>query len=175
MDSADTLDGHLVVALRGSLQAPVQLGSRTDWANRAAAAPGVGVDLSFGISRHVALGVRASHAWLGDSSDHLEGGGLTGGGLLLRYHLSQGVRFDPWLAASLGLLSRAPSTGPSLILAEAIRFEMGGDWYATRGVGFGPVLAGALMAPLSGAVGEPRQLAGLAEFSVRLVVDRPGK
>jgi hypothetical protein len=108
--------------------------------------PGLALTLSatYGVSRTVALGVwgdmpRLSH---GSACASCSAAGLAGGALAV-YHLVQGVRFDPWLAAGFGwrtVTIESDSPDATYSGPELLRILVGGDWYATSLFGLGPTL-----------------------------------
>ena len=64
-------------------------------------------------------------------------------GAFVRYHLVQGVRFDPWMLAGLGYRTTTISgVGDDVTYSgiEWLRLAVGGDWYAFDKVGFGPYM-----------------------------------
>lgn len=141
----DTLAGHLTLAAGAGLTLPFgRLDSRLSQSRRVG--PGLALQLSgtYGVSRMVALGIWGDMQRLSDGSGRDDSSGTGFGvGALAVYHLVQGVRFDPWLAAGLGyrtmtVTSDAPDAaygGP-----ELLHLAVGGDWYATSLFGLGPAL-----------------------------------
>ncbi len=80
-----------------SIEAP--FGELPDHNNNAAnlgAGLGVAGDLGFGLSRSVVIG-----AW-GTFASYGSNGTSFGVGPFVRYHLVQGVRFDPWIFLGAG-------------------------------------------------------------------------
>jgi hypothetical protein len=137
----DTLGGHVsigaAVALAvpfGSLQADHSL---TDYTN-----PGVGfrLDAGFGVSRTVMIGVYGEF-------DSLSGEGVWSGktaqsisaGPFVRYHLVQGVRFDPWIGFGAGF-RRTSHGDESYTGIDFARVQLGGDFYGLSQFGFGPLV-----------------------------------
>jgi hypothetical protein len=103
---------------------------------------GVHADVGFGLSRSVALGVWGSFASYGDgdSCDSCAAKSFAVGPYV-RYHLSQGLRFDPWLSAAVGYRQvsyEALGTTNTYSGAEWLRFELGADYYLFSGLGLGP-------------------------------------
>jgi hypothetical protein len=133
----DTLGGHFVVGLGAALEAP--FGDLRDGDNAANLGPGLGgaLDLGFGLSRSVVLG-----AWGTFSSYGSDGTGYAVGPFV-RYHLVQGVRFDPWLLAGAGYRSLERDVqGQKQRFAgiELLHLVVGGDYYPLSNFGFGPFL-----------------------------------
>src|SRR5690606_14956535 len=100
-------------------------------------------DVAYGVSRLLTVGV---------AGDFQVGGSTTacptcksdgiGGSILLRHHLTQGLRFDPWLAFGVGLRGisvRTPTDTSSYLNLEWLRLQVGGDFFATPNLGFGPL------------------------------------
>lgn len=137
----DTLSGHVQLGAGGLLAVPfARLDSETTFAGQAASGYGFAADLGIGVSRSVALGVYGQYLKLGDGDDCRTCDPTSlGFGAFVRYHLVQGVRFDPW--ASLGLGYRMLDTGEADYSGfDWLRLAVGGDWYALSQVGFGPYL-----------------------------------
>jgi hypothetical protein len=103
---------------------------------------GLHADAGFGLSRSVALGVWGSFASYGDGEDCQDCAGKSFAvGPFVRYHLSQGLRFDPWLLAGAGYRQVSfESAGLKSTFSglEWLRLEMGADYYFFSGLGFGP-------------------------------------
>lgn len=139
------------------------------------------VDAALGLSRHLELVIA------GDFSSSLAGSGCGDCsakswaiGPMLRYHLVEGTRFTPWLA--LGLAYRHVSwTGPSYsapLEADAIdflRLALGGDWYATSNVAFGPSLGLGLSVAPAPPDGTDGRVFALIHAGIRVVLDMPGR
>ncbi len=122
----DTVGRHLAVGLNAGLIAP--FGSLQRGAPQSdTMGPGLtaGGDITYGISRTVMLGVYADvglpegmRSWSGDSVSTIAVGPM------LRYHLVQGVRFDPWLGAGLGF-RRTSGRGTSVTGVDWVRLSIG--------------------------------------------------
>lgn len=141
----DTLDGHLSLALAAGVEVPRgRLGSEERQSNFLKAGIVTGVEAAYGISRTVALGVWGDSVWYqsgGSCQDCAPSSFALGG--TVRYHLVQGTRFDPWISAGLGFRSTTIPVGGSdrrYAGPELLRLVIGGDWYATSLLGFGPTL-----------------------------------
>src|SRR5690606_17417468 len=92
-----TLSGHITASASVLWAIPfASLESEIDQGDSMSAGPGFGLDLAFGISRTVALGAWGQMLVLdgGDECSSCSTRSLAGG-LFVRYHLVQGVRFDP--------------------------------------------------------------------------------
>ena len=103
-------------------------------------------DIGFGVSRSVALGAWGSFAGYTDGTRCEDDGHCSGRafavGPYVRYHLSQGLRFDPWLTLGAGYrrLTFDDTAGASQKYAgiEWLHFELGADYYVFSGLGVGP-------------------------------------
>jgi hypothetical protein len=103
-------------------------------------------DAGFGLSRSVVLGAWGSFAKYGDGDRCAEScsGQAFAVGPFVRYHLSQGLRFDPWFTLGAGYRqvtfddagARQKFSGP-----EWLHVELGADYYLFSGLGFGPYAA----------------------------------
>lgn len=103
-----------------------------------------GLEASYGLTRTVALGAFSQLLSLGSSEDCSDCKAQSMAvGAFVRYHLVQGVRFDPWMSAGLGYRStKISGLGSDVTYSgvEWLRLMVGGDWYAFDKVGFGPYL-----------------------------------
>lgn len=179
----DLLGQHLLL---GAAVSPTwalgKLGGDTSATDRLGTGIGVRLDASFGLSRVTTFGVWGGFAAYGDGSACAGGcaGKAWSVGPFLRYHLTQGLRLDPWLAlgASYRQLSYEPPSGPREKFSgvEWLRLELGANYYALSGLGFGPY--GAL--GLSSYHDRPSS-AGAASVSpelsvgLRVLLDVPGR
>jgi hypothetical protein len=179
--AADLLGSHVLVgAALGPAWSLGKLGSNE------AAVRGLGTGLAFradaglGVSRSVALGVWGSFATYtdGDRCGSSCSGKAFAVGPFVRYHLSQGLRFDPWLTLGGGYRQLSYESGPKQKFAgvEWLHFELGADYYAFSGFGLGPY--GALS--LSSYSTRPAGAGSAAvntELSVglRFLLDLPGR
>ncbi len=178
----DTLSGHFQGGLTGAFALP--FGTVSDGVSeRDRVGDGIGfnLDLGYGVHRNVVLGVYGQLLSLGDGNDCSDcPANAYAGGAFVRYHLVQGLRFDPWLSYGIGyrFQSTDPSEGDSLDYSglDWMRLQFGGEWYAWSQLGFGPLLelsAGTFFSRPDGEDGGGvywNFLAGL-----RVVVDLPGK
>jgi hypothetical protein len=144
--------------------------------------PGLALTLSatYGVSRTVALGIWAdAQSWSkGSACAGCSGAGFAGGALAV-YHLVQGVRFDPWLAAGLGWRTlTVESASPDVTYSgpELLRLLVGGDWYATSLVALGPALelSGGTYTKRPAGAGSGRTYWQF-QTTLRVTLDLPGK
>jgi hypothetical protein len=141
--AADRMSGHLGIAPMVAWAAP--FGSpAADIPDRVGPGLALSLDAGIGVSRTVMVGAWGQFQSLGNGADCGECT-TTGfaGGAFIRYHLVQGLRFDPWFSAGLGFRSQTTDLGSdSLSYAgiEWLRLQVGGDWYPIPQVGFGPAI-----------------------------------
>lgn len=197
-DAADKLSGHLLAGASGSFVAPFGHLENGAAAGRLGNAFGASLDLGFGLSRTVAVGAWGQYAaFSGDNC--LPSVGVSANddcsassfavGPFVRYHLVQGVRFDPWVMLGVGyrrfsidagLLSdptyRGLSGKQGFSGIDFMHVVVGGDFYLFRAFGFGPFLelnAGTLTErPDSGRNGS---VYGTFSAGLRLALDLPGR
>jgi hypothetical protein len=142
--------------------------------------PGIVAEIGFGLSRTVALGAWGQMLRLSGSDDCTRCSATSlAGGLFVRYHLVQGVRFDPWMSAGAGYRMTTLDDGladQSYSGIDWLRFAVGGDWYAFRYLGFGPFLELDVTSYLS-RPDERNDLPFALSFLVgaRITLDVPGK
>ncbi len=158
---------------------------------------GASFDAAFGLSRVIAIGAWAQVLTYSNSSAcrfwHLPqqsrdpcSATSVAFGPLVRYHLLQGMRFDPWLVIGPGyrrITQETPAGTKTYAGVEWLHVVIGGDYYLLSGVGIGPWVA------IDGGVftkrprpflprGAPHvKTAWHTEFvtGLRLVLDIPGK
>jgi hypothetical protein len=140
--AADTLGGHLVLALSPAVAVPGGSFDRSQPAARLGPGWGGGADIGFGINRAVALGV------YGQYFVHQRGSGPTRVtaseftvGPFVRYHVVQGLRFDPWVLVGAGYhAATVTERGVKQKFSglQWLRFAVGGDYYLFSGLAFGP-------------------------------------
>jgi hypothetical protein len=151
-DAKDTLGGHLVLAASGAFVVP--WGEFSDGLSTADLGPGygIGADLGYGLSRSVVLGVWGQYNTYAESpdcaldpdagDDDCTAMGFAVGPFV-RYHLVQGMRFDPWLLAGVGyraLTVESRSGKADYSGFEWMRIAVGGDYYPLNTFGFGPII-----------------------------------
>jgi hypothetical protein len=179
----DLLGSHVLVgAAIGPAWSLGKLGSNEGAGRALGTGLGFRADVGFGLSRSVALGAWGSFASYtdGDRCGTSCSGRAFAVGPFVRYHLSQGLRFDPWLTLGGGYrqVSYADATGARQRFSglEWLRFELGADYYLFSGLGLGPY--GAL--GLSSYTTRPSRAGNAAvntELSVglRFLLDLPGR
>lgn len=185
----DTLGGHVSASPSAALALPFgDLAQGTRASDVMGAGSSFGLELGYGTSRSVVVG-----AW-GEYNHFGAGSGCTrcsassfAVGPFVRYHLVQGVRFDPWMEAALGFRSThldnagaqfagVPQGSSSWSGIQWVRLSVGGDWYAFSKLGIGPFMSLGVAT-----YGSRPSVAGASaaawQFSVgaRFTFDLPGK
>jgi hypothetical protein len=174
----DTLGGHIGVGVTPALIVP--FGSFQSGSSQAdVMGPGFGVlaDVEFGVSRTVMLGLYGElgmpdgqGAWSGGNAQTLAVGPF------VRYHLVQGVRFDPWVGFGAGF--RHTKRGDeSYTGIDFARLQLGGDYYASKNIGFGPLVELALgtFVGADGATLGTKAVNAHLIVGARFTFDGPGK
>ncbi len=177
----DSLGGHLVLGMGAQYLWPFgRVGSAQRQRNLSGDGPAFAVDLGYGVSRQVVLNAWGELATLPEGSNCSDCKTTSFAvGPAVRFHLVQGLRFDPWLSFGVGYRHTSLDDGSETTSFSGFdwaRVRLGGDWYPTRMFGFGPFLeltsggyfdrpesAGALRTYWQGSIG------------LRLVLDFPGK
>jgi len=172
----DTVGGHFSIGAGAGLAVP--FGSiASGLAQSDFMSPGVQIagDVTYGVSRSVMLGVYGEWAHLpGTGPWDGESASVIGVGPLVRYHLAQGVRFDPWVSYGLGV--RSLSVGSeSLTGIDWARLQVGGEWYPASALGFGPYLGLSLGTYFGDATSAGKAVNALFSVGLRIVFDTPGK
>lgn len=178
----DTLSGHFVAGLGGAVEAPFGNLRAGEKAANLGAGAGAAIDLGFGVSRSLAAG-----AW-GNVLSFGSGQTSFSVGPFVRYHLVQGLRFDPWVLLGVGYRSQrrdSPLGQREFSGFEFLHAVLGGDYYVWSGVAFGPFieLDGGVFTkrPKTTSTGQPDTASvgsavhlGFAA-GLRVVLDLPGK
>jgi hypothetical protein len=185
--ASDTLGGHFVLGANIGFVAPWgDLDDGTS-ASDLATGTGFGLDLGYGLSRSVVVGLWGQYATHPKSvdcgTDPDRDAGCTAStyavGPFVRYHIVQGTRFDPWMLAGLGYrgmsVKSASGTG-NYAGVEWLRLALGGDYYPFGSFGFVPIVE--LDVGVFGSRPDESRSSG-AHFSLvtglRLILDVPGK
>jgi hypothetical protein len=142
--ATDLLAWHPLLGVAGKFALPFgELDTERSLGRRTGTGYGVAGDLGLGVSRSIELGVWADYVVYGGDRDDCpdcETKSL-GVGPFIRYHLVQGMRFDPFLFLGAGhrsvtITGDGPKTTDSGL--AWLKFALGGTWYALAQVGFGP-------------------------------------
>lgn len=141
----DLLGSHVLVgAAVGPTWSLGKLGTETAAVRGLGTGLGFRADAGFGLSRSVAVGIWGGFSTFadGDRCGSYCGGKGFAVGPFVRYHLSQGLRFDPWLTLGAGFHQVAfeDATGARQRFSgiEWLHLELGADYYMFSGVGVGP-------------------------------------
>jgi hypothetical protein len=179
----DWLGKHVLIGAAASpTWALGKLGRNLAATDRLGIGYGARLDAGFGLSRELTLGLWGSVTAYtdGDSCGGRCKGRAFSLGPFVRYHLAQGLRLDPWLSLGAGYRQVSFETGASTRQkfsgVEWLRLELGADYYAFSGFGFGPY--GALgLSTYSKRPSVAGDASVSAELSVglRLLLDLPGR
>lgn len=152
----DAHTGHFSAAARAGLSVPFgEAAPGVDYHAFGNSGLGLGADLGFGIARDVVIGAYGDYILSPDSSTCAGCQSTSFGvGAFVRYHLTAGLRIDPWMSYGIGFRSAAVESSsrpedPSLSFMrpgdsygyaglEWLRASFGMDWYPTPVFGFGP-------------------------------------
>jgi hypothetical protein len=178
----DTVGGHLAVGAIVGLAVPFgSVDSSVAQSDLVGAGLYLGGDITYGVSRTVMVGaygevaMPAGQSCMCRPSWSDQNVSVIAAGPMLRYHLVQGTRFDPWLSYGFGF--RRVSSGPdSFTGIDWARLQLGGDWYPASRLGLGPLLELSVGTFLdsSGAL-ESKAVNAQFVLGLRVVFDSPGK
>ncbi|MEB2325004.1 MAG: hypothetical protein OZ921_20990 [Sorangiineae bacterium] len=188
-EPVDTLGGHLSASPSAALALPFgELAEGTSQTALLGMGSTFGLELGYGVSRAVVIGLWGTYSHFGGGDDCAScSADAISAGPFIRYHLVQGLRFDPWLEAGLGFRRlaieapepagvSAPAGSSTWAGVEWLRLVVGGDWYALSQVGFGPFLGLDVASFSSRPAGSGAATAAWQFTSgVRLTLDLPGK
>lgn len=153
------------------------LDSLVDAEHSLASGTAVQLGLGYGLSRSVELGADMLLA-LPEGGCEECSSRLFDANLHVSYHLVQGVRFDPWVRLGVGLSSLRlsnPNEAHSYFGPNWFTATVGGDWYATRHLGIGPLLAFGLTSYTKRPEGTDMGLVERLTLGLRVVFDVNGK
>lgn len=175
----DRRTGHLSLSLTGAMAGMGgQLSRDADTTSLRGLDFGPGVQLAIGVGPAVMLGVYGNLGFSGGVDACPNCSSLSyGGGLLARYHLVQGLRFDPYIAYGIGVRGLNVEGPPDLsfIGLEWFRAEVGGDYYILPQFGVGPYVDLGLTSFLKAPRGDtPEGLAFRVSVGLRATFDLPG-
>jgi hypothetical protein len=174
----DTLGGHFLVGVDAAMVLPFgDIASGIPQSRTMGVGLSLGGDVAYGISRTVMLG-----AYIDVGLPTAEGASSHNSiatiafGPMIRYHLVQGLAFDPWISGGFGF--RHTSDGPtSYTGVDWARIALGGDWYPASNFGFGPFVElsmGTFFSESPGTLG-PKALDAHFVLGGRIVFDAPGR
>jgi hypothetical protein len=179
--ATDSLGGHFVLTPAAAYSIPFgRIGSNWDKREQVAEGWSFSVEAGLGVSRQVVIGAFGEFdLWSeGSSCDECDATGFAVGPFV-RFHLVQGLRFDPWIGFGVGYESLTLDDGntqSNLAGLQWARLAVGGDWYPSRNFGVGPYL-GLSSGGYFDRPGEAGALRTHWAFSIgaRLTLDVPGK
>jgi hypothetical protein len=177
---SDSLTGHLLpYASIGYTTGYGNIDSTISTRDTLASGAALSIGLGYGVSRNVELGLSASLAPLsrGASCSTCEGR-LTDALLYVGYHLVQGTRFDPWVRFGVGVTGlHLTGSGKDFdyVGLSWANIMFGGDWYASKYLGFGPVLSCALQSYLQTPANRSASVAERLTVGVRITFDVSGR
>jgi hypothetical protein len=172
----DTLGGHLDVGVNAAMLVPFgDVVAGVPQSRTMGIGLSLGGDVAYGISRTVMLG---AYVDVGRPDAEAPGQSVTtiSAGPQIRYHLVQGMAFDPWASAGLGFrYTKDGST--SFTGVDWCRLALGGDWYPSPNFGFGPFVAMSLGTFFGSSPGSINNVGLNAHFLLggRIVFDTPGR
>jgi hypothetical protein len=179
----DLLGSHVLVAAAvGPAWSFGHLGSAVSAGRGLGTGLGFRADAGLGLSRSVVLG-----AW-GNFASYADGDGCGSScsgrafavGPFVRYHLQQGLRFDPWFTLGGGFrqLSFVDTTGARQKFSgvEWLHLELGADYYMFSGLGIGPygALGASSYSKRAAAAGDAAVNTELS-VGLRVLFDLPGR
>ena len=176
----DTISHRLLLSAgTGYTSAFGYLDSRTSLSNRLSGGAELFLNVGYGVTRYVEIELDASYAFLGSASECQSCSGKVYEAVgAIRYHLVQGVRFDPWVRTGLGLsafqLKENQQTSNFLGL-HWLELSIGGDWYFGHNFGFGPLLAMSLASYFDHPAGSNPSVAASWLAGINLTFDSAGK
>lgn len=181
--ASDTLAGHVLASAMAAWTIPFgSFEEGTSQTDLVGSGPGFSLDIGVGISRVVMLGAWGQLLTLGASSDCTNcAASSIAFGPFVRYHLVQGLRFDPWLSAGIGwrstTLSGTPAGDYKYSGPEWLRLQIGGDWYPARMLGIGPAVELDMGTYWNRSNGELGTAAAHYQFLIgaRITLDIPGR
>jgi hypothetical protein len=178
--ASDTLAGHLLLSAGPLLSVPfARLDEQTAFSEAAGVGLGVAGKLGIGVSRGLSLGGFAEYTAFGHPSDcdTCKATALAFGPFV-RYHLVQGVRFDPQIALGVGYRTLDATTRDRKYKYTGIdwlKLELGGAWYALSQVGFGPYAELSLGTFTKRPENRDATVYGSFSIGLRVILDAQGK
>jgi len=177
---SDSLTGHLLPSASiGYTTGYGNIDSAISTRDSLASGATIGIGVGYGVSRNVELGVSASLAPLsGGNSCSACKGRLTDALLYVSYHLVQGARFDPWVRFGVGpaeLHLSGNGKDFDYVGLTWANVTFGGDWFASKYIGFGPVLSCALQSYLHTPADRSASVAERLTIGMRVTFDVNGR
>ncbi len=176
----DTITHHILVSI-GAGYAPMfgHLDSRTPVRNHVSGGADYFLDVGYGLTRYVELELHSSFSLYGSAMECPSCDAKSFDELVsLRYHLVQGVKFDPWLRTGLGVSTfqlRELSDSQTYIGLHWFELSIGGDWYFAHNFGVGPLVGLSLSSYLDHPSGSKTSVSGKGFIGINLSFDSSGK
>lgn len=104
---------------------------------------GFGLDLRFGLSRTVMLGIGGDVVWMSPPSSCTAtcGGTAFAVEVFASYHPVQGLALDPWVRYGMGYRGLSIDDGPTYHGLDWLRLRVGGDYFVSSHFAIGPFVA----------------------------------
>ncbi len=176
----DTITRHFIMSIgAGYALAFGRLDSQTSLNNLISGGVSYFIDVGYGVTRNVELELHSALSLYGSATGCPSCEGKSFDEVAsLRYHLVQGVKFDPWLRTGLGLstfhLSERQNS-QTYVGLHWFELTVGGDWYFTRNFGIGPVVGLSLSSYLDHPASANTSVSGTGFLGVNVSFDSPGK
>lgn len=180
--AGDSLSGQFQVGVGGMFSVPFgEVSPGVDIFPKTDVGFGPAIDLGLGVARHFVVGAYGEVTFHGAASQCVDCSSQSWAtGAFVRYHLVQGLRFDPWVSYGIGYraLNTDSASGRDSQYGglEWLRVQFGGDWYATRQLGFGPFVELGAASFLSRPANE--EAGGVNwrfQSGIRILLDLPGR
>jgi hypothetical protein len=176
----DTISRHFIISI-GAGYAPAfgHLDSQTSLSNRVSGGGGYFLDVGYGVTRYVELELHSAFSIYGSATECPSCDGKSFDEVAsLRYHLVQGVKFDPWLRTGLGVSTfqlHELQHSQTYVGLRWFELSIGGDWYFTRNLGVGPLIGLSLSSYLDHPAGAKASVSGTGFFGINVSFDSSGK
>jgi hypothetical protein len=178
--ATDTISSRLLLSLDlGYTSTFGYLDSQTHLPSHLSGGIYTALDIGYGITRYVEVGLNATYASFGSAT---ECPACTGKAYdvvgTIRYHLVQGVKFDPWVRTGLGFSAFQFKQGQQdsrYLGLHWLELTVGGDWYFGRNFGFGPLLSMSLASYLDHPTNRNPSVAARWLAGMNLAFDSLGK
>jgi hypothetical protein len=177
---SDTLKSHILpYAGIGYTAGFGNIDTRTPMRGTLASGPELSVGLGYGLSRNVDIGIGATLAPLSGGGDCPDCSARSMNAVAyIGYHLVQGTRFDPWVRFGAGVSAlhlSTPLANFNYVGVSWTNATVGGDWYATRHFGIGPVISLAFHSYVEHPKDRSTSIAETLTASLRLTFDAGGR
>lgn len=176
----DTVSHHFFAVGGVGYASPAgSVDSQTPLRSRVSAGPAFVLGIGYGVSRNIDIELNGAYTAYVNTTECPDCSAKMYDAIgAIRYHLVQGVRFDPWLCTGVGVsIVELKELRDSREYAGLRWFDLsiGGDWYATRNFGFGPFLGIALSTYLNHPTGGTSSVSAKLALGINLSFDTTGK